>query len=119
MVGSQWSAISSQWSAFGHRSYCNEIVSIEDFQALEKGQNSYQLLVNSEELSVISGQWLNGDEIMGIENCQPLQPIGQHPRKWHNAPREGWRESDAMKFITAIGKQASNFRWANFSGFRC
>ena len=41
---------------------------------------------------------------MRVENRQPLQPIGQNPRDWHDAPGDGWREGDAVNFITAIGE---------------
>ena len=69
---------------------------------------SYQSSVISHQSSVASLR-SNSDEVMripkgdDIEDFQAFQEQCQHPRDWHNAPRDGWRESDAMKFRAAVG----------------
>jgi len=55
---------------------------------------------------------------MAIEDFQAFQKQGKHPRDWHNTPREGRREGDAMKFVTAIGKQLPDFFWADAARLR-
>lgn len=48
----------------------------------------------------------DGNEGVGVENRQPLQPISQGPGDWHDAPVCVRTRTGRMKFIAAIGKQS-------------
>ena len=55
---------------------------------------------------------------MGVEDLQVFQEQRQHPGNWHNTPRNGRRESNAMKFITTIREQALDLSRADAARLR-
>jgi hypothetical protein len=74
--------------------------------------------VISHQLSVISGQWSNRNQVVGIEDFQAFEKQAQSPGERNEPARNGRSEGDAMKFITAIGKQLLDFFGADAARLR-